>query len=78
MFRHEFYGPAVVQAIGKLDEHHTHVVVKGKKYALEVLCLHALLLCLVLVVKHGLDLCQTVHEAGNLFSEKDLEVVNCV
>ena len=78
VLRHELDGPDIVETVCELDEHDAHVVIEREENALEVLGLHALLYCLVLIVKHCLDLCQTFHESGNLVAEKTSEVIYCI
>ena len=75
VFGHELYGAAVVQTVRELDEHYAHVVVEGQEDALEVLRLEGigagiLVVLLVLVVEHGLDLGEAVHERGYLVPEQ--------
>ena len=82
VLRHEFYGSAVVQAVGKLDEHHPHIVVEGEKDSLEVLCLKAFsrdsCTFAVFVVQHGLDFGETVHQRSYLVTEQVAYVVHGV
>ena len=78
VFRHELDGPAVVKSVCKFDKNYAYIVVKGKKDTLEVLGLHALLLCLVFIVKYGLDFSQTIYQSCYLLAEKVLQIINCV
>ena len=75
---HELNGAAVVKTVCELDQNHAYVIVQGKKDTLEVLCLHALLFCLVLVVEYCLDLGKTLNKGCNLVTEEAAKVVNCV
>ena len=75
MFRHELDGPAVMKTVCKLDQHNAYIVVQGKKDSLEILRLHALLLCLVFVVKDSLDLCKTFDQSGDLVVEKASKII---
>ena len=81
VLRHEFYGPAVVQAVRKFDEHHSDIIVQSEKDTFEILCLKALGLnvrhfCTVLVVEHRLDFGKTVHQGSNLVAEQGTDIVN--
>ena len=76
VFRHELDGAAVVQTVGKFDQHNPDIVIQCEQDTLEVLCLHAFLLSLVLIVKNSLDFCQTFHQCGNLVAEQASEVIN--
>ena len=81
VFGHELDGPAVVEPVGELDQHHAHVVVERQQDALEVLGLEALrggFALAVLVVEHGLDLGQAVHQGGDLVAEQVADVLDGV
>ena len=78
MLRHEFYGPAVVETVCKLDEYYTNVIIEGEEDTLEVLGLHTLLHSLVLVVEYGLDLCQSLYKRSYFVIEKISEVIHSV
>ncbi len=82
MFGHVFYGAAVVQAVGKLDKDHAHVVVESQQDAFEILGLKAFRAhrdsLPVLIVEHGLDFRQSVHEGGYLVAEKAADVLDRV
>jgi hypothetical protein len=69
MFLHEFDRTAIMEAVGEFDQHHSDIVIESQKDTLEILSLDAFLFCLVLIVEHGLDLCQTIHEGSYLLSE---------
>ena len=70
---HVFYGAAVVESVGQLDEDDTDIVIEGKEDALEILGLDALCsgsAAFFLIFKHILDFGQAVDEGGNLVPEK--------
>ena len=76
MLRHVFDRAAVMEAVGKLDEHDAYVVIQREQDALEVLCLHALLLRLVLVVEYGLDLGESFHDRRYFVTEEVAKVID--
>ena len=78
VLRHEFDRPAVVKAVCKLYQNYSDIVIQGKKNALEVLGLHALLLGLVFVVEHCLDLCKTFYKSSNLVTEQASDVIDSI
>ena len=78
MFGHEFDCPAVVQAVRQLDQHDSDIVIQGKQDAFEIFCLHTLLHCLILIVKHCLDLSQSIHKSSDFVSEKFAEVIDSI
>ena len=79
---HVFDGAAVVQPVRELDQHDADVVVEGQQDALEVLRLEALragrLTLAVLVVQHGLDLGEAVHQGRDLVPEEVADVLDRV
>ena len=79
---HELYGAAVVQTVRELYQDHPDVVIEGQQDALEVLGLEALGAGRgsfpVLVVQHGLDLGESVHERGYFVAEQAPDVVHRV
>ena len=41
VFRHELYGPDIVEAVGEFDKHYADIVVEGDEDAPEILGLEA-------------------------------------
>jgi pilus assembly protein TadC len=67
-----------MQAVGKLDQHHSYVIVERKQNAFEILCLDAFLFSLILIVENSLDLCETFNDSRNLVSEEASEVFHSI
>ena len=83
MLRHELYSPAIVQTVRQFDEHDPHIVVEREQNTFEILGLKTLGLYVghlgsVLIVEHGLDFGQTVHQGCNLGSEQGTYVIHGV
>ena len=78
VLRHVFDRAAVVETVGKLDEHHAYIVIERKEDTFEVFSLQALLLGLVLVVENGLDLGKSFYNCRYLVAEEVAKVIDCI
>ena len=81
MLGHVFDCAAVVQAVCKLDEHHTNIVVERQQYPLEILGLYAFgggdrPALAVFIIQHRLDLGKAIHEQGDMVPEEIADIVD--
>ena len=75
VLRHVFDCPTVMQAISQFDQDYSDVIVKSKQDSFEILGLDAFGGChgaafMHFVVQYCLNLCQSVHEKGDMVTEQ--------
>ena len=70
VFRHIFYGAAIVQTVSQLYQYHTHVIIECEENTLEIFRLNALDLGLVFIVENRLDFGETVNKGGDFVPEE--------
>ena len=78
VLRHELDCAAVVKTVRELDEDYAHVIIQCQEDSLEVFRLHALDLCLIFVVEHGLDLCKTFNKGCYFVAEEVCKIFDCI